>query len=232
MRNILLAGTALIATAMIGGSATAAPGQNSAQKPTQPNRVETRAEVTGGVAKMFTKLDTNKDGFVTQAEIDAKAGARQQNMAAKADKAKNYDPAKMFGRLDSNKDGKVTKAEADAAMATRAAAKGKPGEKAGARSANLFGRADANKDGVLTLAEVSASPKSARGGGKAAAGKGAQGGRMAQMLGSADLNKDGKISQAEVQTAALQRFDRVDANRDGKVTVDERKAARQQRKPS
>lgn len=65
-------------------------------------------------AKMFEKLDTNKDGVIDEAESIAKAKER-------------------FAEMDANKDGKVTKEEAvahhDAMKAKRDAYKKEKGEK-------------------------------------------------------------------------------------------------------
>lgn len=191
------------------------------------DRTQARSDVQGHATSMFSRLDSNKDGFVTTAEIDsmtAKRAERRQEMMAK--KAASFDPAKAFARLDTNKDGKLAMAEVEAVRAARkpdGKAGGKSGGKLGGRGAErLFARADSNRDGFVTLAEFQAAPKPARD--KAAMAR--RGGGMTRMLGAADVNKDGKVSLAEVQEAALSRFDRADANRDGKVTPDERKAMR------
>jgi hypothetical protein len=223
MRHALLTTVAGIAMAVCGGAAIAAAGGPGKKM----DRVETRAEVQTDVARMFGKLDANKDGFITQAEIDAQREHRMERLEKRAD---HFDPAKMMARLDSNKDGKVTKAEADAAMAARMAAKGKAGNAHGKGAGRLFARADANKDGVLTSAELAALKPGEKRLERMAAGKGGHGGPMGRMFGAADANKDGKVSLAGAQAAAIQHFDRADANRDGKVSPDERKALRQQMK--
>ena len=216
MRKILLAGAAFAVAA-------AAPVVAESVQPHHPgmmNKTETRADVQGDVAKMFTRLDANKDGFVTDAEVQAAQARHAEKRQDKMEKrAENYDPAKMFARLDSNKDGKVTKAEAEAVRASHAEAKGKAPRGAD----HLFARADSNKDGAPTLAEMQAMPRPHPD--QAAMHKG--GGHKAHLFSQADLNKDGKVTLAEAQSAALQHFDRADANRDGKVTPEERKAMRQ-----
>ena len=63
---------------------------------------------------MFARLDTNKDGKITQAEADAAQAARAQ---AKGKPATAHTSSGLFARLDSNKDGVVTKAEFDTAAA-------------------------------------------------------------------------------------------------------------------
>lgn len=219
MRKILLAGAAIAAVA-------AAPVVAESVQPHHPgmmNKTELRADVQGDTAKMFSRLDANKDGFVTDAELQAMHARHAEKRQEKAEqRAEHYDPAKMFARLDTNKDGKVTKAEADAVRASHAEAKGKAPHGAD----HLFARADANKDGALTLAEMQAMPRPHFD--KAAMqhhGKG--GGMKGHLFAQADLNKDGKVTLAEAQTMALQHFDRADANRDGKVTPEERKALHQ-----
>ena len=217
-KGLLVAGAAIAAI----GATAAVSAQPGSQRPGK-DRIETRAEVTTDVARKFAALDSNRDGFVTQAEIDAKAGAR----AAKAEKrADHFDPAKLFAKLDSNKDGKVTRAEADVAIGQRMAAKGKPADRADNRAGRIFDRADSNRDGAITLAELSAAPRPTP---KAAKGPG--GGRIGRMFNAADANRDGKVSQAEMQSAALQHFDRADTNRDGQVTPEERRSAHQAAKP-
>lgn len=216
MRNYLIAGLlgAAAATPLVAGSVQPHHGG-------MMNRTELRTEVQGDVAKMFSNLDANKDGFVADAEIQAMHAKRAENRQEKMEKrAEHFDPAKKFARLDTNKDGKLTKAEVDAAKAAHAQAKGKPAY----GSDRLFAHADANKDGAITLAEMQAMPKPKFD--KAAMHReGSGGGMKGRLFGEADLNKDGKVSLAEAQQSALQHFDRADANRDGKVTPEERKAA-------
>ena len=224
MRNLLIGGAiaAFALTPALAQTATAtAKGDHKA-------RVETRADVQSGVAKMFGRLDSNKDGAVSAAELDSSQAKRAERIGQKMDKkADNFDPAKMFARLDTSKDGKLTKTEVDAAKAARAQTKGKPqtAGKPGRGSDQLFARADANKDQVITLAELKAMPKPDFS--KRAEKRAARGGMKGQLFGQADLNKDGKVPLAEAQAAALVHFDKADTNKDGKVTPDERKAARQ-----
>lgn len=212
MRTILLAGAAIAVAAAAPVIAQEAHPHHGRMM----NKTELRTDVQGDTAKMFARLDTNKDGFVTEAEVEAIQAKRLEQRQEKIEKrAEHFDPGKMFARFDTNKDGKVTKAEADAVKAQHAQAKGKP-----ARGADhFFNRVDANKDGAITLAEMQAMPKPHFD--KAAMHKG---GMKGHLFGQADLNKDGKVSLAEAQSVALQHFDRADANRDGKVTPEERKA--------
>lgn len=199
-----------------------------AQKASPPAKkapqTELRTQVSAGVAKQFAMVDTNKDGSVSQAEMDALIAKRDAKRQARAAK---FDPAKAFGSFDANKDGKVTQAEAQAAWTARKGAKGKPADQAKAFT-GLFQRADTNKDGTITLAEFSAGARPGAKAGKPGSHRG--------LLGLADVNKDGKVSLAEAQQSALQTFDRFDANKDGKLTPQERQQVKQQlkaqRKPS
>ena len=214
MSRSLLTATALIAATVSAVAIAGGPGKD---------RIETRAALPSDIASKFASLDSDRDGFVTRAEIDAKVGARRDKVEARAD---NFDPARMFTRLDANKDGKVTKPEAETALGQRMTAKGKPADRATGRAARVFNRADTNRDGFLTLAELSAAPKPAPD-----ADKPRHGGIVGRLFTKADANRDGRVSQAELQSAALQRFDRADANRDGQVTPEERQSARQARRP-
>lgn len=217
MYKLLIGGTAAAALAALTPAFANANQSNHGWN----DKTEARADVQGDVAKMFGRVDANKDGFISTAEIDALAAKRGERHAAKMEKRANFDPAKAFAKMDTNKDGKLTKPEAEAAHAAHKGAK--PG---GHGVDRLFARADTNKDGAVTAAEFNAAPKPSFD--KAA--KGGHGGGKARMLGEADLDKDGKVSQAEAQQAALARFDRADTNKDGKVTPEERRALRAQHK--
>ena len=151
MNKYLLGGIAAVALAA--GSAALAEAAPPAKPTSRAHRApqsELRTDVPGHVARMFARLDANKDGFITQAEIDA----GQANRAAKVEKrAERFDPARMFARLDSNKDGKISEAEGDAAHNARVAAKG--GKPAATHAGGgLFARLDSNKDGRVSLAEA------------------------------------------------------------------------------
>lgn len=120
----------------------------------------TAAEHTDGSKALFTKMDTNKDGQVTTAEMDAmhatmkdkghatartEGGANEQKMADK----KAYDetgtgkamPKMMsseqkIAKMDTNNDGKLSAAE----------------HAAGAKQ--MFSKMDTDRDGTLTAQEL------------------------------------------------------------------------------
>ena len=223
MNKTFLGGAAAIALAT--GSALFAQAAPPAHATPHRQQTELRTDVQGHVAKMFARVDANRDGFITDAEMQAIGAQRQAKVAERAkERADKFDPAAMFARLDANKDGKITQAEADAAHNARAKAKG--GAPAKAHSAGrMFARLDSNKDNTITRAEfdTAAAQMHAR---MEQAGMHHGSGFGEHMLAAADLNKDGKVSAAEMQQMALQHFDKADLNHDGKLTPDERKQSR------
>ena len=79
MTRLLVAGLmAAVAVPAIAQVASPMPAMNDEM---MHNRVMTRAEVQGHVAKMFARVDANRDGVITKAETDAAhqamAGKRQ-----------------------------------------------------------------------------------------------------------------------------------------------------------
>lgn len=223
MKKFMSAAAAGVILAVAGVAQAAPP---AAPNPGRPGlmKTETRADVIAQVQRMFARLDTNHDGFVTKAEADAAQAQVAQNVQKAAER---FDTTKMFDRFDTNHDGKITKAEADAVIAARVAARGNTA--AGGRKPNadaFFARADTNKDGVISRAEfdaVAGQMKSRM----ERAGL-ARGGFGERMFATSDLNHDGKVSLAEAQQVALQHFDRADLNHDGQVTPQERQQLRQQ----
>ena len=90
------------------------------------------AEHAAGAKTMFTQMDTNSDGKVTAAEMDAHHASRMKGEKMKmsaADKIK---------KIDTDGDGAISAAEHDAG------------------SAKMFTKMDANGDGNLTAAEMKA----------------------------------------------------------------------------
>jgi Ca2+-binding EF-hand superfamily protein len=124
-----------------------------------------------------------------------------------------------FDRLDANHDGKLDQSDRQARQKIR------------------FDRIDANHDGAVSYAEFAAAHARADVGRKGRMAEGRDhhqhGRHLFAMRGfsghrgmMADAGKDGAMSKAEFQSAALERFDRLDANHDGILTREETKAAR------
>lgn len=223
MMKFLIGGAAAAAVLAIAPAMaqTAPPAPVVAHPPHM--KAETRADVQARAAKMFARLDTNRDGFVTKAEVDAMQAERTQKIEQRAQR---FDPTKIFDRLDLNHDGQVTQAEAEAARNARMQAKaGQPTQAHAAAFGGLFKRADANKDGVITRAEFDAAANQMHARMEQA---GLHRGFAGRMFDAADANKDGRLSLVEVQQMALQHFDRADLNHDGTLTPQERKQNRAQ----
>ena len=147
------------------GAQTAAPAQQGPQP-------ITKALFTSEIDKGFNTVDTNKDGFISAAELSAndakviaatKANMLRESEAAfkQLDKDNNgslslaefnaiaqsrnvraEDPSKIITAFDSNKDGKISLAENRAPRVAQ------------------FDKADTNKDGTLTVAEQQAARRS------------------------------------------------------------------------
>jgi Ca2+-binding EF-hand superfamily protein len=220
--------SALAAVVLAGGAAYAQSAQPGASPAAAPHRhsmkAQTRATVEARATRMFARFDTNHDGFISQAEIDALQAQRAQKAEQRAQR---FDPSKIFDRLDLNHDGRITVAEAQAERSRRLQAKGAEHAPAHAGGfTGLFARADTNKDGVVTRAEFETMGEQLRTRMQHASVAGRGGSRLFE---TADSNKDGRISEAELQQAELANFDRMDLNHDGTITPDERQQMKAQR---
>lgn len=130
------------------------------------------------VARMFERLDSDKDGLITEAEIAAAAAAR-------------------FAEADSDGDGFLSAEELAAhAQARRGTAEadhaakganGAMGAMGAERQARLMDRLDTDKDGRLSPEEVAAQGPSQR---------------LQRMLERLDSDGDGAISRAEAEAGA------------------------------
>jgi len=153
----------------------------------------------------FAKLDTNGDGVVTTAELEAGALAR-------------------FTKADANQDGEVTRDEASAARTRhqkeRFAARDQNGNGQLERSEvermpdAWFARIDTDQSGALSQAELEAGRpfKHARVGKDHANGP-------KDLPGDAD--RDGVLTKAEAVSGAQSLAKKLDQNGDGKLTKDE-----------
>jgi hypothetical protein len=178
------------------------------------DRVMTRDEVAQHVRKLFARLDTNKDGFLTKDEVDAmhqKMMSMHGAMKGRpGDGFQRPDRAAMFDRLDTNHDGSISRQEFMAAQP------------------QLEHRAMIFRNGPDGRSGEPGMKMHMRG-----MGMGGFGGHLFEM---ADANHDGRVSLQEAEAAALAHFDRADLNHDGKLTPEERRQAHQlmhgERRPS
>lgn len=200
------------------GPAQGSPQSGHSSAYHRASQPQTRAQAQVRVAKTFARLDTNHDGYITEAEVQAVDAARAQKREARAEK---FDPSKIFDRLDRDHDGKITVAEAAARRGHRTGAA--PSQAAG--FTGMFARADANKDGVVTRAEFESTGEQLRARMQHLAAL--RGGAASRLFANADANRDGRISEPELEQDALARFDRMDLNHDGTVTAEERQQSRQ-----
>lgn len=101
----------------------------------------TKAQVGAKLEADFADMDTDKDGKVTAAEVDARLVKSAEAQIEEIRKERDA----TFARLDANGDGSISKAEFDskAHLPTAKAPDAKP----------FLDRFDANKDGSITLEE-------------------------------------------------------------------------------
>jgi Ca2+-binding EF-hand superfamily protein len=163
------------------------------------NATMTWAEVKAKSDTMWTKLDVNKDGVLSQADRDAKMGQK-------------------FDEIDANHDGQISREEWTAhhrAMMERGHGPmggpkdgpppmegmehDGPDEHDGGRHHGMMRRGGMGHPGLAMMAH--------------------------DMLMAADTNHDGQITRAEFDAAVKARFDKADTNHDGKLSPDERRAA-------
>ncbi len=195
----------LIVFGLMVAAASPVLAQSAPMAPTPPHaprgdRIITRAEVQSRVQTHFTKIDANRDGFVTSAEIDARRSARserwQRNGVGHAMMIKRGDPNAAFDRIDANKDGMVSRDEFAKGREVRI-------EKHVVRHGGAPGEPGPLRMKMHHMGHG-----------------GMFGGAMLKM---ADANGDGRISLAEATGTALKYFDMADTNRDGRITPDERR---------
>jgi hypothetical protein len=122
-------GCSAAAVIVAGGAAFAQPSARP-----QMMQTETRADVQAYVDQMFSHLDSNHDGFLANAEVDAMPAQREAGMHQELS---IWIPVResRFEGADMNKDGRVSSAEAQQFALQR------------------FDRADLNHDGKLTPEE-------------------------------------------------------------------------------
>ncbi|MDB4975210.1 MAG: hypothetical protein JWN48_3551 [Myxococcaceae bacterium] len=160
---------------------------------TNGDGVVTTAEVEAGALDHFNKSDTNHDGKVTADELKSQFGAMKHDEAT-------HEPD-SFAKLDANGDGKLEKGE----LAKMPAAK--------------FKKLDADKNGSLSAAElVKGQPEPH---GQGVGGPHPEHGEMMKGMLPGDTNHDGALTKAEAQADASSMAKRLDADGDGKISKDE-----------
>jgi Ca2+-binding EF-hand superfamily protein len=202
MKKLLIGAAALAfatpAIAQVTPTTPATPGPQ-AQRSTAA-KAHSRADVQAHVAQMFTRLDADRDGFITKAEVGTEtASMRSSGQAGERMRQRGGAEGDAFAQIDTNNDGSISRAEFEArAPRKERVAQAEPRERG---------------------AQGEPRERGAREGGGM--------NRMAMMIGgrmfeSADADNDGRVSLQEAQAGALAHFDKRDANRDGQITRDER----------
>lgn len=212
--GVVLAALFPLAPAIAGSASPALPQPATQTRHSFFTASQARTDVAAHVEKMFKALDTNRDGFITKAEIAALQAEFDERTAKTAPKR----VARMFNRLDADHDGKITVAEA----ASGRRAKANPAKSSRRSGSSLFAQADANSDGVVTRSEFDAAIASGKVKLHHTAMRGSQ---IVRLFDSADTAKQGRISLDEAQQAELRQFDAADLNHDGILTPDERRQA-------
>jgi len=196
MKTIIFAGAALAALA-----AAPAPAQPGGEGPDRFAQPQTRAAVQAQVQARFARADSNRDGFVTQDEVRARAEARRGQRQERLGERREQ----RFDRLDTNNDGMISRAEFDAPRAVGGADRGeRRGQRfahrggRGAMMARFGGRAfammDLDHDGRVALAEAQRA--------------------ALQRFDRVDSNRDGTVSLDERQAARAAMRERMQERRE------------------
>jgi Ca2+-binding EF-hand superfamily protein len=191
MKTIFFAGAALAALAA--APAAAQPGEGRAAF-AQP---QTRAAVAARVEARFARADSNRDGFVTRDEVQARRAERLERRGERR--------GQRFERLDSDNDGTISRAEFESPRAGRGddrserrATRGERFARRGGRGgmmtagfgARAFAAMDLDRDGRVALAEAQRA--------------------ALQRFDRLDSNRDGMIGADERQAARAARQERRD----------------------
>ncbi|HEX2803046.1 MAG TPA: EF-hand domain-containing protein [Sphingomicrobium sp.] len=182
MKALLLSAAAVAAIAVSPAIGQSAP----AEHPKMTMEPMTRDALVQKVQAHFAKIDADKDGFVTKAEMEAARGSMRERMKQRMGQRMEQHGPEMFDRMDANKDGSVSRAEFDAAHQSMAGHMAQPGGKrirmmSGAGMAgHMFATADADNDGRVSLAEATAA--------------------AAAHFDKADANRDGSLTPEEMRS--------------------------------
>lgn len=192
MKKLVLIGAA--AAALL-----AVPAVSQARQGAQAQPM-TLAAMQARVQAQFARSDADRDGFLTQAEIQALAAtrpSREQRLANHEQRQERR--ARRLARLDTNRDGMISEAERPARGVDQAQRQ--------ARQAQRLERRTHRQDT-----------------------RGARGFRInEQRFARLDTDGDNRLSLAEVTARLATRFERLDANGDGGISREERRSAREQR---
>ena len=142
MKKLTL-GLSALALAVAGTAYAAQDGQKHGPD-ADGNGVVTRAETQAFAARMFTRMDANKDGKLTEADRTARREARRTAMFAKLDSNSNGQVSREeFMTFDRDGDGKDGKHH-------------RMGREGGHGGKGMMAMADTNKDGAVDKAEFAA----------------------------------------------------------------------------
>lgn len=185
---IIVSAAALAGTAAAGGGHGHGGKDRMTKLDANKDGKVTLAELTQSKQSWLAEVDTNKDGAATTAELDAHAKAQREKHVQQ-----------LFQRKDANRDGRLSRDES-----------GMP--------ERWFDRNDENKDGALTPAELAT--------GRGKGGKRGDGEGRGRKHGRLDANADGKIDRAEVTQSAAKMLQRLDKNTDGALSAEELSSGR------
>jgi Ca2+-binding EF-hand superfamily protein len=157
----------------------------------------TSAEVKSSAEGLFASADADHDGRVTKQEREA----FQQQLHAKFEAGHATRMAKRFAKDDSDHDGRLNRKEASRM----------PDER--------FARIDGDKDGQLSKAELEAARGAMKDGMKRRHSESAE--RHQNRLERADQNQDGAIDRAEMDGEVQRHFARMDKDGNGTLEGDE-----------
>ncbi|MGZ8285221.1 MAG: EF-hand domain-containing protein [Allosphingosinicella sp.] len=194
MKKIFFSGAALAVLAAVPVVAQPGEGRGRFDQP------QTRSSLAARVQARFARADSNRDGFVTRDEVQARRADRRE--------ARGERREQRFERLDSNNDGAISRAEFDSPRAERGVERGERRAMRGERRAHRGDRGgmtagfgarglammDLNRDGRVALAEAQQA--------------------ALQRFDRVDSNRDGTISQDERQAARAARQERREERRD------------------
>jgi Ca2+-binding EF-hand superfamily protein len=217
----------ILATSFLG--ATALPTLAQQSTPVEAPKMEKRTAHAGGskrgggkrhgMKKAFERYDADKDGVITQDEVDAVVIERFNDVAGEDGtitleqfreawmERSAKQRVRAFQRLDRDGDGSVTTEEYDAA------------------SGRMFSRLDRDGSGDLTrpAPDAGKSADRTKGHGKKGMRGGSHrgGGNVVALMERFDVDKDGKITRAEFDEVRAQAFSGADADGNSAVTLEE-----------